>query len=897
MDLRGSNSVLRILEGDIRTLGGAAGFTTVSLEKNQVISISGDDLVSSFYLFRMPDAWKPFLSFERAVSWRALGVERDGETFLSSAVLPMGFSSSVGIMQHLHRRLALWDPRAGAGLTHQLEIRKDREFPELTDETPAWALYLDDSTFLRRLGEAVDREVAGKPGAEQERLRRAYQHWGVPYNVKKAIEEVECTERLGAFLDGRRGRIGVTVQRTLECLSLGHWVLSQGRVSRKALQIFAGKEVHCLQFRRPLFSVYDSIWSLISGEDDYPFLTKKVCEEIMVSLSLCPLRFTDWRAEVDPHVMASDASETGGGFVMAKRLTKLGEATVARGDTRESTRRNGVVVVDFFAGIGGLLRSLERAGLEWEHHVVCESDKRCRKCIRRTWPGGSEYADITKITKADLARELDKVEKLTLVVGGGGSPCQGLSRLSSERQHLQDERSKLFYDLADRLEDLEALCKERGAKFVGMVENVVMDEKDRDEITLRLCWTPHLCESGDISRVRRPRFYWLSDELPEAPWFKIFRGDVATKVTMVGELEPDGLWLLPDFSWSGSNTNIRFPTFTRPIKRRRPPPSPAGLEQSSADARRRWEGDQFRFPPYTYEERYLIQDKDGNFYKLPAVSREILMGYPKGHTRRMDRELFMKTDEVEAEDARQSAIGNSFHTSTVAALLGTILHAKGVLAEARGPDVLLQRLLIEDADRQALEYVEGQSDSAAPTEVSLTAQEELEQLALLEERQDDLNEEVEHKMLMSRLVSLFLRKVEIRGSDIRLDSDVLFRPSACPRSSISPDKWEWKHCRAFKWAKVAHINLLELKALIHAVQWRARRQRYHSFRTMILIDNQSIVAVVTKGRSSSKQVNHLLRRLCSLCLALNLYLLIGWIDTVDNPADEASRLHDAVGKD
>ena len=127
----------------------------------------------------------------------------------------------------------------------------------------------------------------------------------------------------------------------------------------------------------------------------------------MVSLALAPLRFTDWRAEVDPCVMASDASETGGGFVMAKRLTKLGVAAVNRGDTRESTQRNGVVIFDFFAEVGGLLRSLERAGLKWEHHVVCESDKKCRKCVRRTWPGGSEYVDISKMTKADLGRELD----------------------------------------------------------------------------------------------------------------------------------------------------------------------------------------------------------------------------------------------------------------------------------------------------------------------------------------------------------------------------------------------------------------------------------------------------------------------------------------------------------
>ena len=110
MDLRGSNAIMKIIEGDIKTLSGASAFTSVLLEESKVITLSGDDLVSSFYLFRLPPKWHPFLE----VSWRGLGVKRDGATYLASAGLPIGFCSNVGIMQHSHRRLALWQPRAGA---------------------------------------------------------------------------------------------------------------------------------------------------------------------------------------------------------------------------------------------------------------------------------------------------------------------------------------------------------------------------------------------------------------------------------------------------------------------------------------------------------------------------------------------------------------------------------------------------------------------------------------------------------------------------------------------------------------------------------------------------------------------------------------------------------------
>ena len=890
MDLRATNAVLKIIAGDIATLAGASAFTSVVVEDGKVITISGDDLVSSFYLFKMPAAWLPYLAFERSVSWRALGIEKDGATFLSAGVLPMGFSSSVGLMQHVHRRLALWGSPCGAELQRALEIRKDRVWPFLGEDSPVWVLYLDDSTFLNVLEAEVAKRLEGKPPQEQDMLRKAYQFWGVPFNTKKATEQVLSTERLGGFLDGEVGRVGVTTKRLLENLSLGLWLLGKRRTSRKSLQVFAGKEVHVLQFRRPLFSIYDRIWKLIAGESDMPTIDEAVIDEIVVGLSSLPLRFTDWRADLDPHVMASDASETGGGFVIAKRLTSSGLEALRNFERGEFCERSGIIVFDFFAGIGGLLRSLERAGVVWEHHVVIESDRHCRRCIRRTWPGGSEYTDVAKLTRADIKKELGKVEKPVLVVAGGGSPCQGLSMLSSERQHFKDERSALFFHFADRLEDLSEVCKELGIRFVGLMENVVVDEGDRNDISYRLGWMPHLIEAGDTSWVRRPRFYWLNRDLPEVAWFEVTKSDVVTRVKISGEQEPEELWLPQDWSWEHDQKS-RLPTFTRPIKRRRPPPSPAGLKGCSREAQDRWSRDAFRFPPYTYKEA------SGNLQKVPAESRELLMGFRRGHTLKLDRELFKKTNYFEGEDARQAALGNSFHTTVVALILGAILYKMGAVDVLCSPSTLVDSLVNEDEKEKAMDgdVSEGSDDGGKSVAESLQGLVDDETLGLLDEPQPEIDDTVVHKGLMSRLVHLFLRRVELRGSDIRLDTGSLFRPDCCPRASVDPLKWEWRHCRAFKWKRSEHINLLEMKAALHAIQWRGRRSAYRDFRTMLLIDNQSVLAVIAKGRSSSRKVNLLLRRLAALCCALNVYLLVCWVDTADNPADEASRWYDAPG--
>ena len=118
-------------------------------------------------------------------------------------------------------------------------------------------------------------------------------------------------------------------------------------------------------------------------------LDEKAISEICTALCLMPLRFTDWRARLDPYVMASDASERGGGFVMARRFTDKGMKALKKAEKGDGQVRSGILVIEMFSGIGGLLRSLERQSVKWEHYVVIESDKNCRRCITRTWPGGS----------------------------------------------------------------------------------------------------------------------------------------------------------------------------------------------------------------------------------------------------------------------------------------------------------------------------------------------------------------------------------------------------------------------------------------------------------------------------------------------------------------------------
>lgn len=76
--------------------------------------------------------------------------------------------------------------------------------------------------------------------------------------IKPSTRE-EIFEKLGAFVDGRKGMIGVTSKRQLELLFLILFMMQQEKVPTKWLQILLGKFVHMVQFRRPLFSCISTL--------------------------------------------------------------------------------------------------------------------------------------------------------------------------------------------------------------------------------------------------------------------------------------------------------------------------------------------------------------------------------------------------------------------------------------------------------------------------------------------------------------------------------------------------------------------------------------------------------------------------------------------------------------
>ena len=142
-----TNGLFTVLRGDIDFLPSATGWLPILLESGDVVTLNQCDMASAFYLFRIPEQWHPFFCLNFVTDGACIGLE-PGKLFRPTIrVLPMGWNSSVGVMQQISREILL-----GHGLPPEQEFRKTGPVPlwfaqvmEKTTPTCSWwQVYLDN---------------------------------------------------------------------------------------------------------------------------------------------------------------------------------------------------------------------------------------------------------------------------------------------------------------------------------------------------------------------------------------------------------------------------------------------------------------------------------------------------------------------------------------------------------------------------------------------------------------------------------------------------------------------------------------------------------------------------------------------------------------------------------
>ena len=90
--------------------------------------------------------------------------------------------------------------------------------------------------------------------------------------------------------------------------------------------------------------------------------------------------------------------------------------------------------------------------------------------------------------------------------------------------------------------------------------------------------------------------------------------------------------------------------------------------------------------------------------------------------------------------------------------------------------------------------------------------------------------------------------------------------------------------------------MLELEAAVLHVVRRMREAKAIGCRFVHLTDSQVVAGMVAKGRSSSRKVNAVVRKLGGLLLGCHGKMVVAWRTTAESPVDGPSRRWKLVKK-
>jgi hypothetical protein len=277
------------------------------VDRDRPLFVAKVDLDNFYHRLRLPDWLHPYFALP-AVQAKLLGhdfVSRFGaETYVYPCCtrLPMGWSHSVFLAQAAHQFII--DNYTSLKRCDQLCAGND-----LSVSRPRHALYIDDVFFLGH-----DRQLVAQ---QQQQYFAAITKVGLVVKWSKVTSPTACgCECLGLVVDGTEHIVGVSVPKLRDLIVQTRAVLSRGSATGRQLSQVVGKWTWACLVRRPLLSVFSSVYRFIERADRRLFsLWPSVVKELQAIIRLAPLMWASLRCRYFPDVIATDASSLGFGVV------------------------------------------------------------------------------------------------------------------------------------------------------------------------------------------------------------------------------------------------------------------------------------------------------------------------------------------------------------------------------------------------------------------------------------------------------------------------------------------------------------------------------------------------------------------------------------------------------
>ena len=112
-------------------------------------------------------------------------------------------------------------------------------------------------------------------------------------------------------------------------------------------------------------------------------------------------------------------------------------------------------------------------------------------------------------------------------------------------------------------------------------------------------------------------------------------------------------------------------------------------------------------------------------------------------------------------------------------------------------------------------------------------------------------------------------------------------PKSVPRQCVKAAWWRWLPSFRVQWKQREHINVLELRAILLAVQHQISHLGVSHLRLFHVTDSFVAMSVVAKGRAGSRHLGVVLKFLNAHLLGFGLTLALGHVKSTENPPDGA----------
>ena len=288
-----SNELQIPIEGDVRMLPHFAQWSTFEVGDGEVMIWGSEDISCAFYVFQIPEAWSRWFVLDWPLCPSLWGDPPGEPEYLALAVIPMGWTSAVGICEHILRRLNLLLPPGGVGLPGDRELRKDRPAPTDHDHkvTAFYQQYIDnwDAGVVSALSQILNREpVATEVAAWQSMIVEGYSLWGVPRAPDKSTHGVTW-QTLGATGDGLRARAWPKEEKCFDLLSLSALLLLKEVPALKDIAMCVGRWVFALQFKWQGMAAPQQVRQVMTRVGAPMMRGREIRDELLCCVALLPL--------------------------------------------------------------------------------------------------------------------------------------------------------------------------------------------------------------------------------------------------------------------------------------------------------------------------------------------------------------------------------------------------------------------------------------------------------------------------------------------------------------------------------------------------------------------------------------------------------------------------------